>query len=125
MSSFQKSIFRLSVLLLTILLFPAISNAQLFTVNGDASDQGGGCYELTPNAKGQLGSIWSPNKVSLNNSFVVTGRLNFGTKPFWEKMKQRGMINFIANDYSWPCINKTCKICHKDRPAGTRRSVFD
>lgn len=47
------------------------------------------------------------------------------TRPFWEKMQQRGMINFIANDYSWPCTNTTCKICHKDRPAGTRRSVFD
>jgi len=84
-SSFPKNAFRLSVVLLAILLIPAISNAQLFTVNGDASDQGAGCYELTPNAKGQLGSVWSPNKVSLNNSFVVTGRLNFGTKPFWEK----------------------------------------
>jgi hypothetical protein len=47
------------------------------------------------------------------------------SRPFWEKMKQRGMINFIANDYSWPCTNTTCKVCHKDRPAGTRRCVFD
>ncbi len=47
------------------------------------------------------------------------------SRPFWEKMKQRGMINFIANDYSWPCANTTCTICHKDRPNDTRRSIFD
>ena len=47
------------------------------------------------------------------------------SRPFWEKMKQRGMISSIANDYSWPCTNTTCKICHKDRPLDTRRCIFD
>ena len=47
------------------------------------------------------------------------------SRPFWQKMKQRGMINSIANDYSWPCANTTCTTCHKDRPDYSRRSRFD
>jgi gliding motility-associated-like protein len=70
---------------MVVMLFtPTLSQSQLFAINGDASDNGGGCYELTPNAKGKLGSIWSPSKVSLNNSFVVTGKFNFGSKNWWE-----------------------------------------
>jgi hypothetical protein len=43
-------------------------------------------------------------------------------RPFWEKMQERGHIDDIENDYSWPCINTTCKFCHPNRT--TRRSVF-
>lgn len=53
-------------------------NAQYFNVNGNASDNGGGCYELTPFAKQQTGSVWSPQKISLLNSFEVSGKLYFG-----------------------------------------------
>ena len=44
------------------------------------------------------------------------------TRPFWQKMQQRGQIDYIENDYSWPCVNTTCKICHPKRTS--RRSVF-
>jgi|TARA_B110000914_G_C15514706_1_gene472771 hypothetical protein len=47
------------------------------------------------------------------------------SRPFWKRMMQRAVIDFIANDYSWPCTNTTCKICHKDRPDHTRRTIFD
>jgi hypothetical protein len=47
------------------------------------------------------------------------------SRPFWTKMMQREKIDFIANDYSWPCSNTTCQICHKLRPSHTRRTVFD
>ena len=45
------------------------------------------------------------------------------SRGFWEKMVERGNINFIANNYSWPCINTTCKICHEHR-IPPRRRVF-
>jgi len=47
------------------------------------------------------------------------------TKGFWQKMIEIGKIDFIANDYSWPCTNTTCTVCHKDRPTHARRSVFE
>ena len=43
------------------------------------------------------------------------------SRGFWEKMKERGKIDIIANDYPWPCINTTCKVCHSDRKVPTRR----
>ena len=45
------------------------------------------------------------------------------SRPFWQKMQQEGFIDSIANDYSWPCINTTCMICHPNR-SEYRRSVF-
>ena len=46
------------------------------------------------------------------------------TRPFWEKMQEMKNIDNIANDYSWPCINTTCKACHPKRNF-PRRSVFE
>ena len=43
------------------------------------------------------------------------------TRPFWLKMQSYEYIDTIANDYSWPCINTTCKVCHPNRMGGRRR----
>ena len=43
------------------------------------------------------------------------------SRGFWKKMKQRGKIDIIANDYPWPCINTTCKVCHSNRIVPARR----
>ena len=43
------------------------------------------------------------------------------SRPFWEKMVERGYVDIIANDYPWPCFDTNCKICHKDRKNGIRR----
>tara|TARA_B100000700_G_scaffold173164_1_gene191343 strand:+ start:283 stop:801 length:519 start_codon:yes stop_codon:yes gene_type:complete len=43
------------------------------------------------------------------------------SRGFWEIMKARGKIDIIANDYPWPCINTTCKVCHSHRIVPTRR----
>ena len=61
-----------------LLLCVTISNAQ-FVINGSASDLGGGEYLLTPAAGKKVGTIWSEQKVSLNNSFEVELELFFGT----------------------------------------------
>jgi len=44
------------------------------------------------------------------------------TRPFWQKMQDAGYVDSIANDYSWPCINTTCMICHANRICGRRRA---
>ena len=47
------------------------------------------------------------------------------SRPFWQKMIKAKSIDVIANDYSWPCSNTTCIICHENRANYTRRSVFE
>jgi hypothetical protein len=44
-------------------------------------------------------------------------------RPFWQKMVARGHIDSIENDYSWPCFDTTCAICHPTRTTGRRRSA--
>ena len=56
-----------------------VAHAQYFNVNGDAVSSGDGCYELTTAQTFQGGTIWSPQKISLEESFVIHARLNFGT----------------------------------------------
>ena len=53
---------------------------QSFYTNGNASYLGGLCYELTPDAVGQVGTIFSNNTINLNQPFIIEGSMNFGTK---------------------------------------------
>ncbi len=55
------------------------ANAQ-FVTNGSASNQGGGCYQLTPDIPGQAGSIFSAAPVDLNEPLNISARINFGCK---------------------------------------------
>jgi len=43
------------------------------------------------------------------------------SRPFWTKMMERGYIDSIGNDYSWPCFDTNCRICHPKRANGRRR----
>ncbi len=67
-------------LCLLFVLAEVWSFGQSFNLNGTASYLGGLCYELTPDAVGQVGSIFSNNTVNLNESFTIEGKMNFGTK---------------------------------------------
>ncbi|MEZ4687869.1 MAG: gliding motility-associated C-terminal domain-containing protein [Bacteroidia bacterium] len=49
-----------------------------FQVNGSATDQGGGCFELTPNLTSQAGSVWNLNQIDLNQPFDVYVDINLG-----------------------------------------------
>ena len=40
-----------------------------FQINGNASQTTCNCYELTPNAGGQVGSVWNTNLIDLNQPF--------------------------------------------------------
>ena len=64
-------------------LFSALcmhSYGQNFNTNGNASYLGGLCYELTADAVGQNGSIFSNNAIDLNEPFTFVASLNFGYK---------------------------------------------
>ena len=43
------------------------------------------------------------------------------SRPFWQKMVDKKYVDFIGNDYSWPCFDTTCLVCHPNRENGIRR----
>ena len=70
---------RIKVALLAFMFFiNTIANAQ-FIINGSATDLGNGEYQLTPASGGKVGTVWSDQKVSLNDAFEVELELYFGT----------------------------------------------
>jgi gliding motility-associated-like protein len=65
--------------LLLNLRFSGIS-AQAFVVNGSASAVGGDCYQITPDAGGLTGSIFSQNPIDLTQPFSIDATMFFGCK---------------------------------------------
>lgn len=65
--------------LLLPVFFPLWLSAQ-FQLNGVAVQTAGSCYTLTPDALNSAGSIWSPLKINLNESFQAIFKLNLGCK---------------------------------------------
>ncbi|MBK6623136.1 MAG: gliding motility-associated C-terminal domain-containing protein [Saprospirales bacterium] len=59
------------------LLLPCWSFSQ-FHINGVASQEAGPCYTLTPNQLFSAGSIWSPAKIDLRESFQAIFKLHMG-----------------------------------------------
>ena len=53
---------------------------QQFQTYGSATIMGGDCYQMTPDAGNQNGSVWSPVQINLNQSFEVQFDLNLGIK---------------------------------------------
>ena len=49
-----------------------------FVVNGNASQLSAECYQLTPEASTQAGSIWSETQIDLTESFEAEARLYLG-----------------------------------------------
>ena len=43
------------------------------------------------------------------------------SRPFWQTMVDKKYVDFIGNDYSWPCFDTTCLVCHPNRVNGIRR----
>lgn len=62
-----------------LFLFPALLQAQ-FQLNGVAVASAGNCYTLTPDALNSAGSIWSPLKINLDESFQAIFKLHLGCK---------------------------------------------
>lgn len=59
---------------------PTAAQTQLpsFEVNGNAIQLDELCYQLTPAAQSQSGSIWCLDQIDLNNSFDLTISINLG-----------------------------------------------
>ena len=67
--------------LLGLLISHQVSFAQTqFTLSGSAIATGDSCFTLTPDLGGQVGSIWSTDKVSLNQSFEIYADIFLGHK---------------------------------------------
>jgi gliding motility-associated-like protein len=60
-------------------LSPLFIQAQ-FQLNGVAVQSAGSCYTLTPDALNSAGSIWSPLKINLSESFQAIFKLHPGCK---------------------------------------------
>lgn len=69
-------------LVLFLFLFTAslfYANAQYVT-NGNASSLGGNCFQLTPSAPTQGGSVWFQNKISLASDLTISATINLGNR---------------------------------------------
>ena len=71
----KKLITYAGMLLLTIAALPAFAQYQ---INGNASDLGSGCYQLTPNTGAQVGSVWNTSLINLNQPFDFTFNVFLG-----------------------------------------------
>ncbi|MFZ2900902.1 MAG: gliding motility-associated C-terminal domain-containing protein [Saprospiraceae bacterium] len=65
--------------ILLAVLSPLFLRAQ-FQLNGVAVQSAGSCYTLTPDALNSAGSIWSPLKINLDESFQAIFKLHLGCK---------------------------------------------
>ena len=65
------------IFILSILYLVRQANAQ-YQINGNASAQGAGCYQLTPNSAAQVGSVWNTSLIDLSNPFDFTFFVNLG-----------------------------------------------
>ncbi|MCW3082867.1 MAG: repeat-containing protein [Bacteroidetes bacterium] len=71
----MKKIITYFSVIFTMACIPAFGQYQ---INGNASDLGGGCYELTPNIGAQAGSVWNTNVISLSQPFDFTFNVFLG-----------------------------------------------
>src|SRR5207302_1616695 len=53
---------------------------QSFTTTGDAFNNGGGCYVLTPNTTWMLGTAWCNTPLNLSQPLSIQYNLFFGTQ---------------------------------------------
>jgi len=71
----------IKVVFAALYLLPAFLHAQ-FQANGSAVLTGGTCYELTPDAGNQGGSIWNVQTFNLTKPFTVQFTMNLGCKGY-------------------------------------------
>ena len=66
-----KKLFYESLLGLILAITPIAVFAQ-YQVNGSANQTSCNCFEVTPDAGGQSGSVWNVNQINLNSPFTFT-----------------------------------------------------
>jgi gliding motility-associated-like protein len=75
----MMSLIRIFTGLLVLLSFCEV-NGQAFVTNGAASSLGGDCYQITPDAPGQTGNIFSQNPINLTQPFYEEATFFYGCK---------------------------------------------
>ncbi len=70
------------LLLFSMCAIPILTFGQ-YNTNGDASDLGLDCYQLTKDATWESGTIFSQSTIDLNESFSISGYYNFGSNDLW------------------------------------------
>ncbi|MFM7106394.1 MAG: lectin-like domain-containing protein, partial [Flavobacteriales bacterium] len=67
------------VILILIFVFNVLcGRSQSFTLNGNSSNLGGGCYRLTTSSSFQVGSVWCQDVIDLSLPFNVRCDVKFG-----------------------------------------------
>ncbi len=64
--------------LFLLLTISKIALAQTYIVNGNAVNQGNGCYTVTPAINFQNGTLWYTEQLNLNEPFDIQFFMNFG-----------------------------------------------
>jgi hypothetical protein len=70
----------LSYFILSLIFVFSNDLSAQYQVNGNASSNGSGCYQITPDITAQVGSIWNTNLISLNDPFDFTFNVFLGCK---------------------------------------------
>ena len=75
------SLFRVAVAFVALLACSLPSLAQLSTYNltGASVDLGDNCFQLTPNATAQVGTVWANEVLDLEAPFHLQALMNFGS----------------------------------------------
>ena len=68
---------RITLLLCFVLVFQALASSQ-FTLEGDANDEGGGCYQLTADDNNEIGAAWFNVPISLDAPFDLVYTIYLG-----------------------------------------------
>ncbi|MEO0471927.1 MAG: gliding motility-associated C-terminal domain-containing protein [Bacteroidota bacterium] len=72
----------ITLLLIASYCFFPVSLFAQFVVNGNATNDGGGCYTLTQNFPAQSGSVWFNSQIDLSQEFVFSARIFLGCNNF-------------------------------------------
>ena len=98
-----------------------ISNCWIFVNGNEVEIHNVIVYNPEERISGHGKSMISDIRTAFPKSHIWVDTWNC-TRPFWKKMQNQGYVNSIANDYSWPCINTTCRTCHPIRNGKRRRN---
>lgn len=77
-------------------------------------------FEYGNRRKGMGTQMMKMIRENFPNSFIWVDTWDH-SRPFWQKMVDIGYVDQIGNDYSWPCFDSRCEVCHPNRNHGIRR----
>ena len=75
------SLFRVAVAFVALLAcsFPSLAQLSTYNLTGASVDLGNNCFQLTPNATAQVGTVWANEVLDLEAPFHLQALMNFGS----------------------------------------------